>query len=117
MTFVAVLGPLPVGVDEDGLLARHRGSGASVTVFAERVAEPRGRVLVLAGADRRVVGVQTDPDPAEALSDLAACAVVVGPAAHDHVPAGGRADWGRDVLPALLEHGVAVYVDVLARSA
>lgn len=112
-SLVAVLGALPDGLDADALVARHEAAGAAVTVVAQPVVEVAGRVLVLAGGDGRVMGVQVDPHPAEALSGLAAVAVVLSPAVRDHLPA-GELDWGREALPALLEQGVDVYVDIVA---
>jgi NDP-sugar pyrophosphorylase family protein len=53
-----------------------------------------------------VLGLQRDPDPAEALSDLAFTgALAVSPEALDYLPAGGGLN---ELLDALLEHGAHV---------
>jgi NDP-sugar pyrophosphorylase family protein len=104
----ADVGPLQAaGLDvaaDDALEAAHRGTGAVATLEAV-AGEPAGLVLLTDG-DRRVLGVQRDPDPAEALSDLSfAGALAVSPQALDHLPDGGGFD---ELLDSLLEHGAHV---------
>jgi mannose-1-phosphate guanylyltransferase/phosphomannomutase len=94
------------------LEAAHRASGALVTLAARRCEDVRGAVVLVLGADGRVVGVQIDPHPDEALSDVVATGAAIAEPEAAAVVGFEPADWAREALRTLLEHDVAVFAHV-----
>jgi hypothetical protein len=81
---------------------------AVVTIAVRRVDDVAGHDVVIVGGDGRVVGVQRQPDPAEALSDLVDTGErVVLPEAEEYAA-------GDDLIATLLEHDVPVYAVVVS---
>src|SRR4051794_28388006 len=98
-------------IDLRQLIERHRETAGVATLAVKRVDDVSDRNVVIAGADGRVQGLQHQPHPDEALSDLVDLGTYcLSAEAFEYIPDSDLLDWARDVFPALLEHDVPVYV-------
>ena len=95
------------GVDLTHLLAVHADSGAAVTLYLTRVADPRAFGLVPTDADGRVTAFLEKPTtPAEIVTDqINAGCYVFRRSVIDTIPAGRPVSVERETFPALLGSG------------
>ncbi|MGI8761078.1 MAG: sugar phosphate nucleotidyltransferase [Jatrophihabitantaceae bacterium] len=105
-------GDVLTGVDLRGLLARHAGSGADVTLYLTKVADPRAFGCVPTDADGWVTAFrEKDPDPVT--DQINGGVYVFDRAVLDAVPAGRPVSVERETFPGLLAAGarMAGHVD------
>jgi mannose-1-phosphate guanylyltransferase len=113
-SFIVIPGAALTDIDLGAFARRHREAGGVATLAVKRVADTRRHDVVLRDRDGRVSGFQQQPEPAEALSDLANCGIyMLEPEIFDYFPAAPFADWVEDVFPALLDADVPFYVHQL----
>jgi len=113
--FLVVYGDVLTDLDLDALLAFHRErTGAdpatAATLALYRVPNPTEVGLVGLDGSGRITRFVEKPRPEEVFTDLANAGVLVAePAVLDAIPDGEFADFGLDVLPALLAAGAPLY--------
>ncbi len=113
--FVVVYGDVLTDLDLAALLAFHHervvaDPGTAATLALYRVPNPTEVGLVGLDGNGRITRFLEKPRPEEVFTDLANAGVlVVEPAVLDHIPDGAFADFGLDVLPALLAAGAPLY--------
>jgi mannose-1-phosphate guanylyltransferase len=110
-TFLVVSGDALTDIDLSALLAAHRRHGSLATLAVMEVEDPSEYGVMVVDQELRVTGFQEKPSPAEALSRLSNCGIYVfEPAIFERIPAGAFYDFGRQVLPGLLEDGIPFHV-------
>lgn len=110
-TFVVVYGDVLTDLDLGALVAFHRaqGRGPHVTLSLYRAERPWDCGIVSLDESHRVVRFVEKPPRDEVFSTLTNSGVIVmDPGILRYIPS-GVSDFGRDVLPALLEAGIGVY--------
>jgi NDP-sugar pyrophosphorylase family protein len=110
--FVVVYGDVLTDLDLSDLVGYHstRGSNAHLTMSLYRVPDPTQCGVATLDAEGRVTSFVEKPNAGEAPSDLASAGVLVlDPEILRHVPEGRFCDYGHDVFPALIQHGVPIY--------
>lgn len=114
--FVVVYGDVFTNVDLARLVAFHEtglargGAGAGLTMSLYRVPNPTECGLVDLDPAGRVLRFVEKPPPAEVFTDLANSGILVcDPALLQEVPAETVYDFGRDLLPRLLDSGRPVF--------
>ena len=111
--FLVMAGDALSDIDLSAFAVAHRESGGMATLATKRVANTSEYGVIVTDSERRVVGFQEKPDPAEALSDLANCMIyVLEPEVFDHFPDKPDPDFALDVFPALLAADVPFHVHV-----
>lgn len=109
-TFVVVYGDVLTDMDVRGLVGFHRAHDAALTLSLYRVTNPTEVGLVGTDAEGRVTRFVEKPAANDVFTDTANAGVLVcEPSVLDGIPDGAFADFGHDVLPALLEAGKPVY--------
>ena len=96
------------------LQARHRDTGAELTIALARRADPRNYGVVSVDADGRVVSMVEKPSWGEVADDTVNTGVyIVSPRVLDRIPLDEPTDWATDVIPALLADGAQVFGHVV----
>lgn len=96
--------------DLTAALAFHRAQEADATLLVKRVEDPREYGLVLAGEDGRISGFVEKPSFGQAVSVLANTGIyILSPKALARIPTGENTDFAKDLFPAMLREGMAVY--------
>lgn len=93
-------------IDLAALAAAHRASGALATLTVKPVHDVTGFGVVVTDDAGRITAFQEKPKPADALSNLVNVGVYAFRAdIFDHIPAEGASDFGKEILPRLVESG------------
>lgn len=109
-TFIVVSGDALTDVDLKSMLAFHREKQATATIMATPVDDTSSYGVLLTDDDCRVTGFQEKPRPGEALSRIANSGIYIfEPGIFELMPPDGPYDFGRQLFPALVEEGGAVY--------
>lgn len=109
-TFVVLYGDNLVRVELEPLVTFHRQRGAEVTVALMRSPEPWTGGVVEADATGRVQRFVEKPPRESVASDwINAGLLVMEPTVLEAIPAGQFADFGKDILPALVASGRPVF--------
>jgi NDP-sugar pyrophosphorylase family protein len=109
-SFVVVYGDVLTDLDLQELVAFHRDRGATLTLSLYHVPNPTECGIVELSDDGRIRRFVEKPAATEVFSDLANAGVLVAePAVLRHIPPDRPSDFGRDLFPALLAAGEAVY--------
>ncbi len=100
-------GDVLTGVDLDHLMAEHTRTGAAVTLYLTRVADPRAFGLVPTDADGRVTTFLEKPTtPEEIVTDqINAGCYVFRRSVIDEIPTGRPVSVERETFPGLLDRG------------
>ena len=90
--------------------ARHRATGAAVTLALYRVPDPEKRGIVSLGREGRVTGFVEKPNPRQIATNLISAGIfVVEPRVLPDIPEGEFCDFGHDLFPALLGRRERLY--------
>jgi mannose-1-phosphate guanylyltransferase/phosphomannomutase len=110
-TFVVLYGDVLMNVDLTAFLNFHQTRDGVGSVFVHPNDHPQDSDLVVADATGRVTSFLPKPHrPGVDLPNLVNAALyVLEPRALDHVAATGPSDWGREVLPHLVDGGERVF--------
>lgn len=110
-TFVVLYGDILMNVDLTAFVEFHRVHGGIGTVFVHPNDHPYDSDLVVADAADRVTAFLPKPHPEGAtLPNLVNAALyVLEPRALDFVLASGPSDWGREILPRIVNAGETVF--------
>ncbi|HLI27388.1 MAG TPA: sugar phosphate nucleotidyltransferase [Chloroflexota bacterium] len=109
-TFLVLYGDVLTDLNLTALLEWHRAHEARATLALYEVDDPTRCGIVELDADDRITRFVEKPAAAAGLGRLAnAGAYVLEPAVLAAVPPGRPCDFGRDVFPALLARGAALY--------
>ena len=110
-TFVVLYGDILMNVDLAAFVNFHKAHGGIGSVFVHPNDHPQDSDLVVADATGRVESFLPKPHrPGADLPNLVSAALyVLEPRALDHVTASGPSDWGRDVLPQVVDDGERVF--------
>lgn len=113
--FFVIYGDNLMDYDLSAMLEAHRHFGGMVTVaFYEREDVSLSGIAVL-DENRRILRFIEKPKPHEQVSKLVNCGLYVCHAdILEHIPE-GASDFGRDIFPALLARGAAMYGVVMDR--
>jgi histidinol-phosphate phosphatase family protein len=105
--FIVLYGDILIDVDLRHLADAHARSKAMATLLVHPNDHPHDSDLVAADTRGRIQKFLSKPHAKGAvLPNLVSAALyVLDPAAIDHVPSTGSADWGHDVFPAMLSAG------------
>ncbi|MCS7048916.1 MAG: NDP-sugar synthase [Verrucomicrobiae bacterium] len=113
-TFVVLYGDNLVRFELGPLVAFHRQHRAEATVTLMRSAEPWTGGVVEFDASGRVVRFVEKPPRESVTSDwINAGVLVLEPAVLNTIPAGQFSDFGKDILPAMVASGRAVFATPL----
>ncbi len=94
----------------DRLVAQHRARGGVATIALHEREDPTASGIVGLDEDGRITRFLEKPRPEQVFSHwVSAGILVVEPQVFAAIPAAGPSDWGRDVFPALLAAGAALY--------
>jgi NDP-sugar pyrophosphorylase family protein len=94
----------------DRLWEFHRARGGIATIALHQHEDPTKAGIVALGEDQRILRFLEKPKPDEVFSTWANGGIyVLEPEVLEAIPAGRAADFGRDVFPALLADGAAMY--------
>ena len=124
-TFVVFYGDVLTDLDIGALAAFHKKKLVSqtpsgspiVTLALYHVENPSAAGIVEIDRDSRIRRFIEKPSPEEAFTDLANAGImIVEPEIIDYIPPGTFCDFGHDLLPRLLEKGVALYGFEIAQS-
>ncbi|MFC2030400.1 NDP-sugar synthase [Chloroflexota bacterium] len=108
--FLVVYGDVLTDLDLGALVGFHRSRGGVATLALYRVENPSACGLVDVDGRGRIRAFVEKPPPDEVFTDLANAGVLVlEPEIFDHIPPGIPYDFGLDLLPRLLQEGVALY--------
>lgn len=108
--FLIMYGDVLTTLDLTALAARHRATGAAVTLALYRVPDPEKRGIVSLGREGRVTGFVEKPAPELGLGNLANAGVyLVDSAVLDLVPEDTPYDFGLHLFPDLLARGTPLY--------
>lgn len=109
-TFLVVYGDVLTDMDLTALIDFHRHRKAAITIALYRVPNPSACGLADVDERGRVTRFVEKPPPEQVFTDLANAGVLVSePQILDHIPADTFYDFGHDLLPRLLQEGVAMY--------
>ncbi len=109
-TFVVISGDVLADVDLAGLVDFHRAHGGAVTMALTTTATPMEYGIVGLDGHDRIVRFKEKPRADEVFSDLINAGIyVLEPDVLAHVPPDTRFDFSRDLFPALLRAGHALY--------
>jgi mannose-1-phosphate guanylyltransferase/phosphomannomutase len=107
--FLVISGDAITDLDVTALVARHRQTGADVTIALARTANPVEFGGVVLDEHERVVRLVEKPGWGQVVSDLVNTGIyVMQRDVLDTMPARTRLDWAADVLPALVDAGASV---------
>ncbi|MCR4935085.1 MAG: nucleotidyltransferase family protein [Oscillospiraceae bacterium] len=102
--FLVLSGDAVCTFDLRELMARHRQSGAAVTMALASRETPLQYGTVLTGRDGRVLRFIEKPDWPQVVSDLVNTGIyALSPEAMDFVPEGQPCDFAKELFPSLLE--------------
>lgn len=113
--FLVIYGDVLTDLDLDALLVFHqeraaRNPSVGATISLYHVPNPTEVGLVGLDGDGRITRFVEKPRPEEVFTDLANAGVlVVGPCAIPYIPPDTFYDFGRHLLPQLLEAGIRLY--------
>jgi histidinol-phosphate phosphatase family protein len=109
--FVLLYGDVLMSVDLTAFVNFHKARGGVGSVFVHPNDHPQDSDLVMADTTGRITSFLPKPHrPGADLPNLVSAALyVLEPRALDHVPASGPSDWGREVLPQLVDGGERVF--------
>ena len=94
----------------DHLWEQHTARGGAVTVALHQRDDPTHGGIVALDAQDRITRFLEKPAPGEVFSRWVNAGIyVLEPAVLDRIPAEQAVDFGRDVFPAMLAHGDAMY--------
>ncbi|GAB4250181.1 MAG: hypothetical protein Kow00129_11020 [Thermoleophilia bacterium] len=114
-TFIVMSGDALTDLDLDAALATHREKGGIATLAVKEVDDPSEYGVMIADGRDRVTGFQEKPQPEEALSNLCNAGIYVfEPEIFDRIPPNSFYDFGRQVLPELVEDDIPFYVHRIA---
>ncbi len=114
-TFIVLYGDVLTDLDITTLVERHRAAGAAVTLALYRVSDPTRCGIVQLAADGRITRFVEKPSREEAFSNLANAGIyIVQPRVLDFIPVDRPFDFGHDLFPLLMRHGLPVYGHELA---
>ncbi len=109
-TFLVVYGDMLLDVDLAPLVELHRRCGSQLTMGLMYAPDPSAVGIASLDGRGRVVRFVEKPRPGEIEGNLASAGVYVGePSVLGRVPAGSYYDFGRDLVPQLLEEGVPLF--------
>jgi histidinol-phosphate phosphatase family protein len=110
-TFVVLYGDILMNVDLNAFVDFHNARGGIGSVFVHPNDHPLDSDLVMADATGQVTSFLPKPHPpGRDLPNLVSAALyVLEPSALDHVPDSGPSDWGREVLPRIVDGGKPVF--------
>ena len=107
--FVVVYGDVLTDLDLTALIGYHQRKGAMATIALYRVENPLACGLVALDEQGRITRFVEKPPPDKVFTDLANAGVLVlEPEILDHIPPGIPYDFGLDLLPRLVQEGVAI---------
>ena len=113
-TFLVISGDALCDVDLSGLVARHRETGAAVTIGLKSVDNPLEFGIVVTDEDGRVERFLEKPSWGQVFSDTINTGIyVLEPEVLRHVPADRPYDFSKELFPLLLEMGRPLYGHVL----
>ncbi len=109
--FVVLYGDILMNVDLAALVGCHRARGGIATIFVHPNDHPHDSDLVVSDATGRVTSFLSKPHlPGANLPNLVSAALyVLEPEALDFVPDSEPSDWGRQILPLLVDSGKEVF--------
>jgi NDP-sugar pyrophosphorylase family protein len=108
--FIVLYGDNLIGIDLSALVEFHRQRGGVATMALWESPEPWTGGVVETETDGRIRRFVEKPDPKEVSTNwINAGIYVLEPAVLDAIPAGAFCDFGKDVFPALLARGEALY--------
>lgn len=106
-TFVVVYGDKFLQADLTALIAAHQASRAMLTIALHHTDQPAGAGIAAMDDTGRIT--RYEEKPTQPFSEWANAGIYIcEPSALAHIPA-PPCDWGRDVIPALVAGGGAVY--------
>lgn len=113
-TFLVLYGDNLYDIDIEPLVSFHRTKGALATIATFTTPNPSACGLIDTDASGRVTRFQEKPPPEEVFTDQANAGVyVLEPGIFRYIPADTVYDFGRDVFPAVLAAGDAIYAHPL----
>ncbi len=111
--FLVVSGDALTDMDLTAAMRFHQERGALATLVLRREPCPLEYGVVVADQDGRVQRFIEKPDWGRAISDTVNTGIyLLQPEALRHIPAGRSYDFGRELLPKLVEEGAPVYAYV-----
>ena len=109
-TFLVVYGDLLTTLDLTALVDFHWRKGGLATIALYRVDHPQACGIVELDTNGRIRRFVEKPGPEEVFGNLANAGIyVLEPEVIDFIPAGVFYDFGHDLFPLLLEHGMPLY--------
>jgi len=109
-TFVCLYGDVLTNVDLTALVARHRETGAAATVGLYEVEDPSRCGIVELEKSDRVTRFVEKPAPGTITGNLANSGILVlEPSVLAEIPPNEPYDFGFDLFPKLLDHGVPIF--------
>ncbi len=113
-TFVVGSGDTLTDADLGHLIGLHRERNAFVTMALTEVERPEQFGIVGVNAEGRIERFKEKPKPEEVFSNVInAGTYVLEPEALDHIPAGAKYDFSKNLFPDLLQQGKALYASPL----
>lgn len=109
-TFVVISGDSLTDLNLTEAIAFHREKGAKATIVLTRVPDPTAFGVVITDSAQRIYRFLEKPSASEVFSDTANTGVyILEPEVLNYLPAGQESDFSKDLFPALLEAGEAIY--------
>src|SRR5581483_4406666 len=108
--FVIVSGDALTDIDIGALVASHVRTGAMATIALQRVANPLEFGVVVTGEDGRITRFLEKPSWGEIFSDTINTGIyVLEPQVFEYMESGKAYDFSRDIFPAMMRDGRAIY--------
>ena len=113
-TFLVISGDALCDVDLGSLVAKHKESGAAVTIGLKSVDNPLEFGIVVTDDEGKVERFLEKPSWGQVFSDTINTGIyVLEPEVLTHIPAEGGYDFSKELFPLLLEMGRPIYGHVL----
>jgi len=109
-TFLVISGDALTDIDLTALMAAHKASGGLCTLAVTPVDDPSRYGVVVHDERQRITGFQEKPSRQEAHSNLCSCGIYAcQPSIFEYIPKGRFVDFAKDVFPAAMAAGDALY--------
>ncbi|MCL7453434.1 MAG: mannose-1-phosphate guanyltransferase [Anaerolineae bacterium] len=108
--FIIISGDAVTDLDLRQIIAFHEEKKAEATLTLYRVPNPLEYGVIITDADGHITQFLEKPSWGEVISDTVNTGIyVIDPAVLDMIEEGVPTDWSKDVFPAMLEEGRALY--------
>lgn len=109
-TFFVLSGDGLTDCDLTEAMKFHKSKKAMATIVLKKVAVPLQYGAVMTDGSGRITRFVEKPDWSRAFTNLVNTGIyILEPEIFSHIPTEGMTDFGKDVFPALLEKGIAMY--------